>query len=443
MSDACDAFVRACVWFGSLDRAIAILEEHPAIAGSDIYTAALLGDADAVRRFLALDATFAVAPGGALGWDALTYLCFSKYLRLEPSREGGFLRAATALLDAGASARTGFWQEAHQPRPEFESVLYAAACVARHPGLTRLLLQRGADPNDAETPYHAPEGYDNTILRVLVESGKLTAESLATMLLRKADWHDHEGVVYLLQHGSDPNWMTVWGYTALQQALRRDNGLEIIQALLNHGADATLRTGDRTQTAVTIAARRGRGDVLQLFEQRGVPTEMFGLDGLLAACACDDAAAIGAIGEAEPHLIQLLAEQGGSPLAEFAGNGNCAGVRQLLELGVDVAALYHEGDGYFRIARRSTALHVAAWRAWPGAVKCLLEHGAPVNIEDAEGHTPLALAVRACVDSYWAYRRSAESIQALLAAGADAGTVEFPSGYEEVDVLLRAHRPSG
>jgi hypothetical protein len=53
------------------------------------------------------------------------------------------------LLDAGASANTGFYSDDHQP-PEFESVLYGAAGVAHHPGVTRVLLERGADPNDGE-----------------------------------------------------------------------------------------------------------------------------------------------------------------------------------------------------------------------------------------------------------------------------------------------------
>jgi hypothetical protein len=35
-----------------------------------------------------------------------------------------------------------------------------AACVPRD-GVTRLLLERGANPNDEETPYHVPETTDN------------------------------------------------------------------------------------------------------------------------------------------------------------------------------------------------------------------------------------------------------------------------------------------
>ena len=70
-------------------------------------------------------------------------------------------------------------------------------------------------------------------------------------------------------------------------------------------------------------------------------------------------------------------EQGGTLLAEFSGVGNVGGVRNLLDLGVSVTDLYREGDGYFGIAKNSTALHVAAWRAWPEVVKELIVRGAP------------------------------------------------------------------
>ncbi|MGH9718880.1 MAG: hypothetical protein ACRD8O_01590, partial [Bryobacteraceae bacterium] len=53
-------------------------------------------------------------------------------------------------------ADTGFYEKNHQPEPEFESALYGAAGVAHHEELTR----------------------------PLVETGKLTPDSLATMLLR-------------------------------------------------------------------------------------------------------------------------------------------------------------------------------------------------------------------------------------------------------------------
>jgi ankyrin repeat protein len=427
------AFIEAGIWHGALERARAILAAHPEVVGRDIHTAAILGDDAAVRRLLGQDPASATATAPPYGGDALSYLCLSQYLRLDPARSDGFLRAARALLDAGADPNSGFWTTG--ARAERETALYGAAAVARHPALTRLLLERGADPNDGEVTYHTPETRDNAVLRVLVDSGRLSADSLATMLLRKADWHDAEGIAYLLEHGADPNRLTHWGHTALHQALRRDNALAQVETMLDHGADPGRRNG-AGETAVAIAVRRGRGDVLATLVRRGIPPPLDGTERLLAACAQDDAATVRIIAAGEPHLVGEVLGRGGTLLAEFAGVGNADGVRHLLDLGVDVAGRY-EGDEYFDIAPGSTALHVAAWRARPATVRLLLARGAPVDAQDGRGRTPLALAVRACVDSYWTERRSPESVQALLGAGASARDVPYPSGYDEVDALLR------
>jgi hypothetical protein len=131
-------------------------------------------------------------------------------------------------------------------------------------------------------------------------------------------------------------------------------------------------------------------------------------------------------------------EAGGTLLAEFAGVGNTNGVRNLLDLGVNITSLYKEGDGYFGTARDSMAIHVAAWRANHATLKLLIERGSPVDVVDGKGNTPLALAVRACVDSYWSDRRSPESVDALLQAGASVEGIHLPTGYHEVDELIRA-----
>ena len=180
------------------------------------------------------------------------------------------MRAATALLDAGADPNTGF--TAKDEYGDFETALYGAAGVAHHAELTRLLLERGADPNDNETFYHTPETYDNYALKVLVESGKMRRTIWPACFCAKRTWHDYDGMKYLLEHGADPNLMTMWGYTALHQALRRDNHLRNIELMLDHGADPSIKTTaevaahihagfwrEGQRSSFVIAAHRGRG----------------------------------------------------------------------------------------------------------------------------------------------------------------------------------------
>jgi ankyrin repeat protein len=426
------AFIEAAVWHGDLAKAEAVLAAHPELASCDIHTAAILGDDRAVRCFIALDRANAAAPSEPYGAEPLVYLCLSKYLRLDGTRTGGFLRAATALLDAGANPNAGFLLKG-----EFETALYGAAGVARHVEMTKLLLERGADPNDVEVVYHSPETQDDTVLRILVETGKITAENLSRMLIRKSDWHDYEGVKYLLEHGADTTFKRGPGWSPLDHALERDNSLEIITLMLDHGADPTLV--EDGMTAIARAAREGRSDVLELFEKQGFPIELRGVDRLIAACAMGDAAKVRLIVEREPHRVAEVVAMGGALLAKFAGTGNLRGVRQLLDLGVDVRAPFAEGDGYFDVPKGSLAIHVAAWRAQSAIVRLLIERGSPVDVPDAKGRTPLALAVKACVDSYWPEYCSPESIEALLRAGASVTGARFPSGHADVDVLLERY----
>jgi ankyrin repeat protein len=276
-------------------------------------------------------------------------------------------------------------------------------------------------------------------MKILLESGRLSNDSLTCMLLRKTDWHDQEGLRLILERGADPNAMTRFGDNALHHALRRDNALGTVELLLDHAADPVLKSTRDARSATAIAARRGRGDVLALLERRGIPLDLHGVDRLIAACAKGDREAISLLVAGELRLSHELIEGGGTLLAEFAGNGNVEGLRCLLDLGVSAAAPYSEGDVFFDIAKNCTALHMAAWRAWPSAVKELIERGAPVNAVDARGRTALALAVKACVDSYWTHRRSPESVDALLRAGASVSGIDVPSGYEEIDELLRQY----
>jgi hypothetical protein len=100
---------------GDLEQARAILAAHPEVAAANLQAAATQGDDAAVRRFLALEPGSAAARGGPRGWDALTHLCFSRFLRLDGERSEGFVRAAAALLDVGADPNSHWYSHDHEP----------------------------------------------------------------------------------------------------------------------------------------------------------------------------------------------------------------------------------------------------------------------------------------------------------------------------------------
>src|SRR5579863_7753856 len=130
---------------GTLEHAELIRAKYPEVTTANIYTASTYGAASAIRAFLAHDPALATAKGGPYGWDALTYLCFSRYLRLDTARSEFFVEAARTLLEAGADANTG-WTEYIDtpPRPVHEAAIYGAAGLAQNVELTRLLLEHGA-----------------------------------------------------------------------------------------------------------------------------------------------------------------------------------------------------------------------------------------------------------------------------------------------------------
>jgi ankyrin repeat protein len=257
------------------------------------------------------------------------------------------------------------------------------------------------------------------------------------MLIRKHDWHDYQGQEYLLEHGANPNLTWRHGLTALHHALARDNALRTFELLLDHGADPSIVS--RGLSGVARAAREGRSDVLELFDRRGLSTGLAGADALIAACARGDIAAVRALDDREPRLRDEVLAMGGELLAKFAGTCNPAGVEALLDLGVPVEAPFVAGDPYFGEPAGSLAIHVAAWRCCADAVRLLIARGSPVDVRDANGRTPLMLAVRACVDSYWTEYCSPELIRMLLDAGAKASDVSHPTGHAKVDEALRAH----
>jgi ankyrin repeat protein len=259
-------------------------------------------------------------------------------------------------------------------------------------------------------------------MKILVESGKLTPDSLVTMVNRKLNWHDYDGAAWLLAQGADPNRLSHWGGCLLHHALGHGNAIAFFELLLDHGADPTLPWKDGA-TAFAIAARMARADVLDLFARRGFAFVLQGDDAFLAACARADEAGARRIAADDPTVVQRLQAQNSGLLVDFAGSGNTAAVRLMLDLGFDIGTQRTNPSW----SAGETALHVAAWRGHLAMLKLLMERGAPLEATHRSGATPLAVALRALVEqSEWTPNEySIEIAHTLLNAGARLESVKL------------------
>lgn len=72
--------------------------------------------------------------------------------------------------------------------------------------------------------------------------------------MRKCDLHDDKELNLVLDHGANPNYRCNWEFSPFQQSIRRDNGVVMIEALLNHGADPWLPNELDGRNAFQMAA---------------------------------------------------------------------------------------------------------------------------------------------------------------------------------------------
>jgi ankyrin repeat protein len=313
------------------------------------------------------------------------------------------------------------------------------AVAEQHPGVARVLIDHGADVTAKTVPVRtaAPRrgigglgggmggtsnganGFTPLLFAVRVgdlESVKLltgaganvndaTADGLSALVLATVRAHV-DVAMFLLEHGADAN-LAGSGFTALHWASGsweteltvtsitpdregeewrtvaglRERRVELVKALLAHGADPNARIRRPPQrvgssknpglpelvgaTPFVVAAVAGAADVMRVLADHGAD---LGLTTASKGTALMAAAGLGrAIGEV------LVPE-----------SDNLAAAKLLFELGaVDVNAVDTLGN---------SAMHYAAFMRRDSIVQLLADHGARLDVPNLYGETPLFLA---------------------------------------------------
>jgi ankyrin repeat protein len=139
--------------------------------------------------------------------------------------------------------------------------------------MTKLLLDAGADPNRATLSGVTPLLFtrDAAVVRLLIERGadvRARSKVGESALMDVAARGDVEAARLLLARGADVNAVDHRGYTPLILASHYDgDAIELVRLLLAHGADPTAVA--EGQTALSLAARRGDGEVTKALRAAG------------------------------------------------------------------------------------------------------------------------------------------------------------------------------
>lgn len=295
----------------------------------------------------------------------------------------GLEEVARHLIENGADVEAKDYNDGKTP-----------LSYAKTEGVTRLLLEFGADPNNLDYEKMTPLHYSRCggIARVLIEHGiDVNARSATGETPLHTAWHSDVAKV-LLENGATVNSTDHSGRTPLHTAAKLESffhdGSRVARILVEHGAEVNSRDSVG-RTPLHMAENSAVAKVLLENGADVNATDVSGLTPIHAVC----------LAYYEPGVVRILLENGaevngrdsdGRTPLHMAGNPEAANV--LLENGADVNA----ADVFSRTPMHAYACSESAEFSESAEVDStahvLLKNGAEVNARDSDGQIPLHMA---------------------------------------------------
>ena len=368
--------------FGLVDR---LLSLDPSLADAHLGIQLALVRTDAALHAISADPTRAATPIG--GRWPIHYLCFSKLHQRAPETRESMIVLLDALLAAGADVNQ---RCPVAPGADHElSALYGAIGHAENLPLAEALLQRGADPNDNESLYHATELPNLDGVRLLFAHGAKIAFTNA--FYRMLDRESLDGVRLFLENGANPN-DALYAHpsetpadprNALHHAIIRGRSGDVGALLIDHGVDTTARYDGRAPYALAVAC--GNASMARMLENRNLATPLSDAERFLACIANLDAEGARALLAARPGLWQDLTDSDLERPATLAMTAEALPMLRLMaELGFDPNRR-GESD--------SPPIHSAAWWGHADIVAMYVGLGVDLEIRNMFGGTALGTAI--------------------------------------------------
>ena len=287
------------------------------------------------------------------------------------------------------------------------------ACCKGNKDVINALLNAGANPDISDNydltglHYAAYLDCNKEVLQAIIDHGadvNATNKNNHTALMFACNNSNEDAINMLLNAGTDPTIGDINGDTCLHAAVGQNCTKEVIEEIINHGADVNA-TNKNNRTALMIACHKGNIDVMNLLLNAGANFDISDDD----AQTCLHYAATG---DSSHEVLEIIIGHGvdvnstnnsnQTALMRASHKGNKHVINVLINAGANPHISDDEGD---------TLLHYAAYGDCSKEVlQAIIDHGADVNATNKNNKTALMIACEKCNE---------DAINVLLNARAD------------------------